>query len=419
MKNKKVLLLIISFVILLSITGVLYVYYLFNKTSHLPEHIPANANLVIYFNTQVLIKKSLSQDTDTGQIRTFREALQNSPYFKGIKDPRDIGIDVFSGAALVNAYDLFYLIIPLNDAQKFSDYFEQRKTVFLKHETSLNKDKVLQYQLYRTTNNAVNIAFNSTYAILYQDKKSLSTFTLDQILNVATENSFSNSKHFKQACNDSAGIWFYADKKYVYASSDIKGIIRLKKGIQIEASDLNNNTVLKAEPRELELPLNSIYTSMNDNKQFPLYRYMNQLGKLCRLGDDDDGFISFDFSRYNCLMTFGGPKTIQTESLSYEYDDNFNKRAVKTQKTDTIESCELIYRGAINGQFSNTGHTDTTLLKQVDQTYRTYVTMDESILQYIAPLPVKFQLKAWHRQIQSVGYYYFDLKIKALPNWQF
>jgi hypothetical protein len=419
MKNKKVLLLIISFVILLSITGILYVYYLFNKTSHLPEHIPANANLVIYFNTQVLIKKSLSQETDTSQLRELKEALQNSPYFKGIKDPRDLGIDVFSGAALVNAYDLFYLIIPLNDAEKFTDYFEQRKTVFPKHETSLNSNKVVQYQLYGSANNEVNIAFNSAYAILYQGKKNIGAIALDQILNVAAENSFTTSTHFKQACNDSAGIWFYADKKYVYADSDIKGIIRLKKGIHIEASDLNANTLLKVEPTDLELPLNSIYTAKNDNKQYPLYRYMNQLGMLCRLGDDDDGFISFDFSRYNCLMTFDGPKTIQTESVSYEYDDNFNKRAVKTQHTDTIESCELIYRGAMNGQFSNTGHIDTTLFKQVDQSYRTYVTMDESILQYIAPLPVKFQLKAWHRQIQSVGYYYFDLKIKALPKWQF
>src|SRR5574343_653173 len=140
MRSKKTFIWIISLVILLSITGILYVYYLFNKSSHLPEHIPANANLVVYVNTQVLIKKSLGGDTDTGQLRALREALKNSPYFKGIKDPRDLGIDIFSGAAFVSAYNVMYGIMPLSDAEKFKQYFYQRPSVYSGQKTFYNAD---------------------------------------------------------------------------------------------------------------------------------------------------------------------------------------------------------------------------------------------------------------------------------------
>ena len=402
--------------ILLSITGILYVYYLFNKSSHLPEHIPANANLVVYVNTQVLIKKSLGGDTDTGQLRALREALKNSPYFKGIKDPRDLGIDIFSGAAFVSAYNVMYGIMPLSDAEKFKQYFDQRPSVYSGQKTFYNADKVLQFTQYKSITGNISIAFNEQYAIIFQDKKNLSDLIIKTLLNVPEKESFKHSNHYTLAHNDSAGIWLYADKKWVAAKSDIKGLVQFRnKTLTITASDLAANGKFPHYQRDLSVPSNSFYTSVSGALENPLNAYISRLGFLCGLGADDDNFERFDFKNHRNLLYMDGPKTVSSKHIHYEYDDNFNKREVIQMEMDTIESCAMLFEGPRKGYFSNLNEVDTNLMKPFDSSIGTYVTMDESILKYIAPVKAKFRLRAWQRNIQSIGYYYFELHIKDLP----
>src|SRR5574343_1290639 len=416
MRSKKTFIWIISLMILFSITGILYVYYLFNKSSHLPEHIPANASLVVYVNTQILIKKSLGSDTDTGQLRALREALKNSPYFKGITDPRDIGIDIFSGAALVDAYNVLYGIIPLSDAKKFKQYFEKRSSVFSDQQTTYNADNELLFTQYRTAPGDIGIAFNETYAIIFQDKKQLSDLSIQTLVNVSEQERFKHSRHYNLAHNDSAGIWMYADKHWVAAERDIKGLLHFRnKTITITASDLNAQGRFPYEQKAPAVPANTFYTAVSGTIDNPLNRHISRLGFLCGLGADDDNFERFDFKRHRNLLYMDGPKTVSSKHIHYEYDDNFNKREVIQMEMDTIESCAMLYEGPRKGYFSNFNEVDTNLMKQFDSSIGTYVTMDESILKYIAPVKAKFRLRDWQRNIQSIGYYYFELHIKDLP----
>lgn len=416
MRSKKTFLWIISIAILFSITGILYVYYLFHKTSHLPEHIPANASLVVYFNTQVLIKKSLGGDTDTSQMRILREALQNSPYFKGVKDPRDLGIDVFSGAALVNIDKLMYVLLPLKDAKKLTDYFAQRQSVYPNLNKNYNGDEVLQYQMYSTAGNEVSIAFNDKYAVIFQNKNKVSDLVIQSILNVEEKQSFKNSKHYELAHNDSAGIWFYADKYWVAAKTDIKGLLQFKnKRLTITASDITSSAAFPHDQKEIIAPANTFYTSISGETDNPLNNYIRRLGFLCGLGADDDNFELFDFKNHRNLLYMIGPKAVSTKHVHYEYDDNFNKREVISLETDTIEACAMLFEGRRKGCFKNFDEVDTSLMQQFDSSIGTFVTMDESILKYIAPVKARFKLKAWQRNIQSVGYYYFELHIKDIP----
>lgn len=416
MRSKKTFIWIISIIILISITGILYVYYLFNKTSHLPEHIPANASLVVYVNTQILIKKSLGGDTDTGQLRALREALKNSPYFKGIKDPRDLGIDIFSGAAFVSAYNIMYGIIPLSDAKKFKQYFQQRPSVFSDQLTNYNAKNVLQFTQYKSIVGGISIAFNEQYAIIFQDKKVVSDLLIQTLLNVPDKESFKQSDHYTLAHNDSAGIWFYADKKWVASKSDIKGLVQFRnKNLTITASDLAANGKFPFDQKDLSVPTNTFYTAVSGEINNPLNAYISRLGFLCGLGADDDNFERFDFKNHRNLLYMNGPKTVSTKHIHYEYDDNFNKREVIQMETDTIEACAMLFDGPRKGYFSNFNEADTNLMDQFDNSIGTYVTMDESILKYIAPVKAKFKLKAWQRNIQSLGYYYFELHIKDIP----
>ncbi len=416
MKSKKPVIYIISIVAILSALGILYVWYLFNKTSHLPEHIPANASLVVYINTQTLIKKSLGSDADTGQLRAIREALKNSPYFKGIKDPRDLGIDIFSGAAFVNAYNVMYGIIPLSDAKKFKQYFHHRPSVFNGPQTNYNAENVLQFTQYKSTTGNISIAFNEQYAIIFQNKEVLSDLLIQTLLNVPEKESFKHSDHYTLAHNDSAGIWLYADKKWVAAKSDIKGQVLFRnKTLTITASDLAANSKFPHYQRDLSVPTNTFYTAVSGDIDNPLNAYISRLGFLCGLGADDDNFERFDFKHHKNLLYMDGPRTVSTKHVHYEYDDNFNKREVIQMEMDTIESCAMLYEGPRKGYFSNFNEVDTNLMKQFDNSIGTYVTMDESILKYIAPVKAKFRLRAWQRNIQSIGYYYFELHIKDLP----
>lgn len=419
MKSKKTFLWIISIVSLLSITGILYVYYLFNKTSHLPEHIPANASLVVYVNTQVLIKNSLSKGPDTGQWRSLKLALQNSPYFKGIDDPRDLGIDVFSGVALVDVYNLMYALIPLNDAKKLADYLARRQSEFPHLRKNFDSDNILLFQMYSTSGNEVSIAFNDKYVIIFQDKNDISDMIITSILNVKEKQSFKYSKQYELAHNDTAGIWFYADKKYVKAKTDLKGRVYLGRSITIEGSDIASNSEFPRDVKDIVTPANTLYTAISGDTDNPLNNYIRRLGFLCGLGADDDNFELFDFKNHRNLLYMVGPKAISTKHIHYEYDDNFNKREVISLETDTIEACAMLYEGRRKGYFKNFNEVDTNLMKQFDNSIGTYVTMDETIFKYIAPVPVKFKLKAWQRNIQSIGYYYFNLEIKSLPQWQF
>lgn len=415
MTKKKVIFFLILTTLLLISGGILYYFYQLNKDSKLYEYIPADADVVIFINTQNLIKKQLFEKRDTGLFSKFKNKLEEMPYFKDVKSPDDLGIDVFSGMALVESKNIKYCLLKIKDDEQLNAYLDKKKALF--KEVKSEKDN----HLYITHDKLFYVGYNSDFLAVMINDEHRNEPDFFNLLNVKINKSFASSSNYISSKNDTAFVWFYDNKKILSPTKVYKGFVLLNNGITILASDLAAD-MNKFPANKDTLYKNKSFVYVSDHKPFQakLYKQIASLSQFFDLARYDDSYVNFNFESSKYMMVFDGPAITDNVSLSYEFDENFNKKLIKTTTKDTIESCTMYYINDIKeGFFTNNPKYFTNTFRWPDPSYDLLVSIDEQVFKNITPLPFKFKLNAWSKKTFGIGYCYINIQMGSFNDVKF
>ncbi len=415
MTKKRIIFFLILIALLLISGGILYYFYQLNKNSKLYEYIPDDADVVIFINTQNLIKKQLFEKRDTGLFSQLKNKLEELPYFKDVKSPDELGIDVFSGVALVESKHIKYCLLKLKDEDQFASYLDKKKTLF----KAIKSDK--GNHLYITHDSLLYIGYNSDYlAIMLKEGKTNETDFFN-VLQVKLNKSFAQTSHFKICKNDTAFAWFYDNKKILSQRIAYNGIFEFQEGFTIKSCNLSSKLSNFPDKSDTSMHLgNVIYVGKEKLLHPKFYKQIERFSQFFDLSRYDDDYANLDFEKSKYLFLFAGTAINDKTTISYQYDENFNKKTVFKTIKDTFESCNLyIEKDERERFFTNNMMNASTKINWPNDSYVTFITLDEQVFKYIVPIPIKFKLNAWCKTASNGGYCYLNIKFERLQDLKF
>jgi hypothetical protein len=107
-------------VIILALIVAFYLRYNFNSRSSLFLVAPANADWVYHIQTRQILREVPQEAMP--YLDSLTELVSKLPVFKGIDDPRNLGIDLYSDLVLFRTEAGFFLALKLNDEKKFAAF---------------------------------------------------------------------------------------------------------------------------------------------------------------------------------------------------------------------------------------------------------------------------------------------------------
>lgn len=395
----------ITIAIILGLGGYVgYNYYRLQQNSDLAIYIPKDADAVVYINTRQLIKNRITGKKDSLDLKSLFKQLQKSEYFRHLKSIDELGIDPFGDLAVVQYDSVWFIIAKLDDADAFKD--------FVSHSASGLYESIKELQDFSYTKSKKHPFFTSWNAnvliIAWNRKNRVNEMFLSKLYASDNEQSFIKSENYAKSYQADKAIWFYSNHQKLENGGKTKGYLEFGKTFKIFASDMGSPKIEAIEFRP-QIPENqSMFFSDTGNhlinKGIMMLSFMN-------LSDIEGGN---DFSPAHCrkLLMFNGPKTITKKSITYEYDDNFNKIKKETITTDTVSSCALLFR--INEHlrhFSNYDFSDTGLLSQFPKEIITYLRFDESVIEQLLPFHLKVNIEYIHKFNGEFNHYQVDISI--------
>lgn len=349
-----------------------------NTTSPLVEFVPAESELVVYFNFKQIFLES-AQKKDSVDYTWIKDKLKSfSPELSRISDA---GIDPFGdAAAFVWNQDLFFCAL-LKDKQ-------QLESVLLGTANKAEKlDNDWSYKL--SSDGQIMWMWSDKLLYLSLKKTPASIQNLKSLTKI--KHAFSKHANYLACKDDKAPIWFYARNVLFNESEYIKGHINLKQGIQIEAASLNENI---SEPIKSIAFLDTFKTVIYADSGYSKINQVLESGFLV-FNQIDDAMTLPRFNQISKLMIFEGKKVIKYDFVNYEYDDNFEKVAVKSFKTDTVNSSRLIYRtrAGTAGSYCPYSSCDTACLNEIPANLICFAQFDETFISKIYNSPLGFLFK--------------------------
>jgi hypothetical protein len=110
-------------VLILAIIVAIYLRYNFNSRSKIVLLVPPDAQWVFHVQTR-LIQKEVTPGP-LPALNAFSDSIRKLPVFSKVKDPREIGIDLYSDLLLFRTPQGFVLALQLLDEQKFRSFLTQ------------------------------------------------------------------------------------------------------------------------------------------------------------------------------------------------------------------------------------------------------------------------------------------------------
>jgi hypothetical protein len=343
---KKVLLISsISIVLAAGILGI-YVYYKLNRTSHLPEYIPAGAQMVVYLNSKALFKKfALGGDTSLKL-----EKLKDNLYIQSIGDMKEVGLDLFADAAFVQYKSQLYGLFIIDDVKKLETVIEKFPDTLI----SPIQEKG-HYKTAFSTRDSFLLVWNRRLLVFIPKPNALVTDKfLDHILSISKAESFSTNKHFRLTKQDDAILWFYADRPELKISIDkpFKGYLQWDTSIHVYASE-NLSAPFQAHQTPMDqLPMNYVYADTGNH-------FVSKVIKsLVQIHLPMESAQLRDILPYKKIFMLKGRRELRNEVIRYEYDDNFNKKKIVKVELDTVNAAGL-YLSGLDGRYNMTNISDT------------------------------------------------------------
>lgn len=390
-KKKIKYLVLILFAIAIGIA--IYFFYLFNKSNQLAEKIPAEPEVLIYVNTRVAITQLLKQGQDSG---IKKKAWKDFIYFKNIDDPKELGIDAFSDAAFVVHGHYQYILLPLSSSKDFESCIKNSVKGLYGPLSDFG-----HYHQVSSTSGGFVVVWNDDLAAIVKKDKNIQTDRYNVVLEVPAKSSFAQSKSYSQCKSDKSLIWFFTSKNHLQdgAETPMKGTIEYNNGIDILMTNLQSGTIMKPEfNASLNIAGNYLYSAGEGNNKID-----KELLKIAMLNLNTKSIEKLikELINEQKLVLFEGKKAIERKFITYEYDDNFNKKAVENKIIDSVESCALVYSHQNNKHcLSNFGYKDSLILDQIPENVKVYCSFDQDLLNSILPLKLKYKVRAL-RIVQS------------------
>ena len=402
MNIKKAILITLSVCILIGVALYSYRYYLLSKTSHLAEYIPADAQTIVYLNTRVIYK--IFPKSGKGDLKF----LKNNPYFKNIKNPLTIGIDFTSDAAYVELENTRFFLVLISDLENFENTLKE-----IGPEVFTQPLKGKAYSSVMSRNDSFQLVWNEKALAIVP--KQFANNDLEKIFK--TDLNFQNTNEFKQVKDDSAAFWFYTKNARLepIKGKTIRGSGYFKNGIEIFASESIGNKLKKNIPIISSDSNYSIF-SADKNETF-INKYLSEISILL-LGAADDNITTLNFNRADKTLLIGGNKRVEKKSISYAYDENFNKNQVIKSSYDTIRLATLSYKysGQKNTfQISNANVSDSFNVPNTPVEYSAYLNFNQSALKQYFPSALQYQVLYIHSQRSNNIEYYFKINSS---NWK-
>jgi hypothetical protein len=402
MSPKKAILILLSLCLLIGIVFWSYRYYLLNKTSHLAEHIPADAQTIVYLNTRVVYQNF--PKSGQGDLNF----LKNNPYFKHIKNPLTVGIDFTSDAAYVELENTRYVLVLISDLENFENTI---KTIGPDIFTQAVKSKA--YSSVISRNDSFQLVWNEKALAIVP--KQFANKGLEQIFK--SELNFGSSNIFNQVKDDSAAFWFYAKKSSLepIKGKTLKGIGYISKGLEIFASESLSSKITKDIPLIKSDSNYSIFSA--DKNETYINKYLKDLCILL-LGPSDDNIMTVDFDRADKSLLIGGNKRVENKSITYAYDENFNKTQVVKSSYDTIKMAKLsamYFNQKEVTNFRNCNEIDSISWPIIPFDYSAYLNFNQLAMGQYLKSPLQYHVEFIHfKNNKNIDYY---LKIKS-SNWK-
>ncbi len=409
MGTKKIIFIVTGVLLTAAISLLIYRYYLLNKKSSLCDHIPAQANMIVYFNSRIIWQNV----KDTGALNTGKNLLKQNPYLRNIRDLKSSGIDLLSDLALVEYANFHYFVALLNKPANFEKYISE-------------SEPGLYQTIEKKGNLSLTLSSRDSFRLIWNDKQlvlipksqlSKCTIRADDFMNVEPEGSFSRDKTCGLVKNDTAAVWFYCRDKtlYDYRIENTAGIISLNNGIRISAENHPDGTINQIQYEYL-FP-DSINYLHADSGITIVNKLIKELSVL-NLGNSDDAVIGIDFDRCEKTLVLGGMHKKEIRSYTYEYDDNFNKSLIVKVNTDSFQSAVLSYRYSGMSQPLIIYNSNDSMLNPGIETgkYLCLLSVNQDIFKSLLPLKTKFRLNAAVIKTGDRLQYNFKLSFKNLAD---
>ena len=402
MRFKKVILIALSLCLLIGIALWSYRYYLLNKSSHLAEYIPADAQTIVYLNTRVIYQNL--HKSGKGDLKW----MENNPYFKNIKNPLTIGIDFTSDAAYVELKNTHYVIVLISDLENFENTIKE-----IGPEVFTKTLKAKAYSSILSIKDSFQLAWSEKALAIIP--KQFANKDLENIFK--TDLNFQNTNEFKQVKDDCAAFWFYTKNSRLepIKGKTIRGLGYFKNGIEIFASESIGNKLKKNIPIISSDSNYSIFSA--DKNETYINKYLSEISILL-LGAADDNITMLNFNHADKTLLIGGNKRVEKKSISYAYDENFNKNQVIKSSYDTIRLATLSYKysGQNNTfQISNANACDSFNVPKTPVEYSAYLNFNQSALAQYFPSALQYQVLYIHSQKSNNIEYYFKINSS---NWK-
>lgn len=406
-------LLIVLLIILLLGAGAIwsYKYYLLNKTSHLLEHIPAEANTVIYLNTRALFMQMKDKDS----MPLNKQFWKKSKYLQHIKSLQETGVDLLSDMALVHQHGFYYYQMLLKDSAVFETQIR-------------NADKGLFHAIVDRKSFKSVFSSKDSFKIMWTDKTvvfipknevSKCLVRVEDFLFVKSEKSFKENPICKKVQNDSVPIWFYSKNKLFqnYSLTQLKGYVLYGDTIQILASE-DLSTEVKPINFKIDISdtINYLYS---DTVCKPLNEYVRNLSVL-HLSSESDVVAGIDFNRVLKAFVLSGTTIKERTSISYTYDDNFNSVKTIVVKKDTIQSALLQY------QFMNTvstislSNSNNTIINNFaafkSNNIQSYLSFNQDLFKGLIPEKMRFKVLGISKKENNAVSIHIRLKIPSISS---
>jgi hypothetical protein len=402
MSLKKAILIVLGVSLLIGLSLWSYRYYLLNKTSHLAEYIPADAQTIVYLNTRVIYQNF--PKSGKGDLKF----LKNNPYFKNIKNPLTMGIDFTSDAAYVELENTRFFLVLISDLENFENTL---KEIGLEVFTQPLKGNA--YSSVISRKDSFQLVWNEkALAIL---PKQFANKDLENIFK--TKENFKSTNEFKQVKDDSAAFWFYAKNSRLepIKGKTLKGVGYITNGLEIFASESINGKIKKDISTKSPDSNYSIFYA--DKNETFINKYLSEISILL-LGAADDNIMTVNFDRADKSLFIGGNKRVEKKSISYAYDQNFNKTQIVKTLYDTIRLATLSYKYSEQNntfQISNANAGDSFDVPNTPSEYSTYLNFNQSALEEYFPSSFQYQVTYIHSERSKNIDYYFKINSS---NWK-
>lgn len=342
---KKALLLIIT-AILVSAGFVIYYFITNPKSTSILNHVPADANSVLFLDIKGLATK-LAIDEISSSQKSSGKLLNMLPDSLKEIDFANSGLNLFESAVVFAKEEQqglgLYALLPVVDSKQLLQFIDSLQ---LSHDLEIDKSRngtfvySERYSVLAAFNRSIFIATKTDSTEHIEAKQ-----RIQNILNIKPENSFGNDSLFVNKLSRNHDVFMYSTP-YKYIKGNIASIlndniksssfwvsfedgkIKIKSEIKQKKGGLLNEALSNQENNIQTLKQNDS-TGLNlalNVKPEPFLKLINGISKV-KFNYDKVPIIKAWNGAVNIIFNKG--KIIESEYVSYEYDDDFNKVEVR------------------------------------------------------------------------------------------